>query len=1487
MNETVAAEQKQIFEANLESAELETVNALVSKHKANAAVTQQLALDASRLVTSSQERLVKQSEAGFFKRFASAISGRTSENQLLNQMDMLQMQKFAWHYLQQLQQQNLINAQGIAVIRNNLGTMNEYIIETRDFLEQAIDKIDNRLRHVENNTSFNNWSLNIDANKRRLKSIPKILLILRLTYDFMRNHQDVVLTERDISNYLVTTLEKLDINCDEDVRLLDFISELIDQIEVVGIDQYRAVIDLSFDEYTVDSDYIQKNISGIGFNALYFLSDYYEKIVDMIGDDQLCNSDEAREKIISKFFGSEFSDLSTTYSIRNLICEIIGGSQLAIEVYKDEHGLNVGEDEIAEEPQPEPVALVSSLPDIRAHTFLDSDVSAESKRNYLLLLALSVENSAFLSGLAGEFIALLAEKSGFPELQKEIIELADNPRKHKEYLPVMQALLDDDDKKYTWLLDAFFLLTLDQKGIENPQIKAILGALKPTQFKECLPNLRVIIGECDASQVLKAGSKLAIHTQGWKNVIRYRELRFDQCFAEAIERLYSASDAVYELLSNMSDKVYRKGMDHSYGAIDLDDLSLMEKATAKAINSFHVKGRKSALSGLNNFRKKAADFLSENRSTLYQANRLISRWNLPSFEFDDLNTYSDFDLDNSADNEDWDKQFEHYYRQIENPLTSFSQACDDAREQLSLFVEGNFHQSVLELKEQKRLERQRQQELEKQGKQSVTIIMDGKEQLFSIEWQQIENPPCEPNKIVRIKTDGRVWLIVASINSDELIYRSENGMHWQQVQLDAPDIKIWLDGVYIVNGMWIIKNRELREGTREEGFYYSADAITWRHSPAPEPSKRALSINDGHMFFENLLYFNGLWLWLGQQFQKYSSTEKGFFSDSTKSAHYKKIIIYYSKTLDGPWQPWDQTPRLSEGVEVESIYSLPGRNALMAVCQYDSSYVRNKKKPETPPFVMYYGSSKTWRECIWGSSKRFSSYHELVLSQMGDRLMCFHDSEILTSDKGYDWRLQEINNLSAGECLPLKYFSLLTSNYYSHPRIYLTQDAKHFKEIMLEEGTWSYLTANEEGILGVYCANQHEETVLRLGRYPESIRKPEQPTDGYDQTNGVKDGGQNPKEDSSDGKSNIQASGLDKIENTHGSAQITPKSLPYMVQLLLGASLIVGLFPLFQRQNTQEQEVLAAKQATSEVELKAKSAEIEAVYAKKQMVQMEIEHADAHPQRVTDLTGTLTPEQQADFEQRLAALETEKGSQLALLLIPTTQPETIEQFGIRVVDAWKLGRKGVDDGALILFAKQDRTVRIEVRRGLEGVIPDAIAKRVVEETMIPFFKGGDVHGGLSAGIDRLAALVRSEQLPKNNDHSQPDSGTLPADPTPTNEASDHAFDNIFNAAKFWTSEWGNDIRAAMSKGPCKSADLITNGYEYRGYASIPISRLKNANEAWYTFDDRAVTVVGCWIHHGDGHASYKMVRKKDNKVLEGDMNFGDGSWEVTYKELEQ
>lgn len=133
--------------------------------------------------------------------------------------------------------------------------------------------------------------------------------------------------------------------------------------------------------------------------------------------------------------------------------------------------------------------------------------------------------------------------------------------------------------------------------------------------------------------------------------------------------------------------------------------------------------------------------------------------------------------------------------------------------------------------------------------------------------------------------------------------------------------------------------------------------------------------------------------------------------------------------------------------------------------------------------------------------------------------------------------------------------------------------------------------------------------------------------------------------------------------------------------------------------------------------------------------------------RVTDLTATLSAAERQALEQKLAALESAKGSQLAVLIVPTTEPEGIEQYAIRVAEAWKLGRKGVDDGVLLLVAKEDRAVRIEVGYGLEGVIPDAVAKRIVEERIIPRFRAGDYNGGIHAGVDALIDLISGEPLP--------------------------------------------------------------------------------------------------------------------------------------------
>jgi uncharacterized protein len=133
--------------------------------------------------------------------------------------------------------------------------------------------------------------------------------------------------------------------------------------------------------------------------------------------------------------------------------------------------------------------------------------------------------------------------------------------------------------------------------------------------------------------------------------------------------------------------------------------------------------------------------------------------------------------------------------------------------------------------------------------------------------------------------------------------------------------------------------------------------------------------------------------------------------------------------------------------------------------------------------------------------------------------------------------------------------------------------------------------------------------------------------------------------------------------------------------------------------------------------------------------------------RVIDETGTLSPEQRSSLEATLKDFESRKGAQISVLMVPTTQPETIEQYSMRVVEQWKLGRKRVDDGAMLIVAKNDRALRIEVGYGLEGVLNDATSSRIIHETIVPRFKEGDFYGGIKAGLDSMMSVVNGEALP--------------------------------------------------------------------------------------------------------------------------------------------
>lgn len=133
---------------------------------------------------------------------------------------------------------------------------------------------------------------------------------------------------------------------------------------------------------------------------------------------------------------------------------------------------------------------------------------------------------------------------------------------------------------------------------------------------------------------------------------------------------------------------------------------------------------------------------------------------------------------------------------------------------------------------------------------------------------------------------------------------------------------------------------------------------------------------------------------------------------------------------------------------------------------------------------------------------------------------------------------------------------------------------------------------------------------------------------------------------------------------------------------------------------------------------------------------------------VTDQTGTLTAQQKASLEQALTEFEARRGAQLAVLMVASTAPEEIEQYALRVAEQWKLGRKKIDDGAILVVAKDDRTLRIEVGYGLEGALNDLTSKRIISEIILPQFKQQDFYGGINAGVAQIIRVIDGEPLPE-------------------------------------------------------------------------------------------------------------------------------------------
>jgi uncharacterized protein len=260
--------------------------------------------------------------------------------------------------------------------------------------------------------------------------------------------------------------------------------------------------------------------------------------------------------------------------------------------------------------------------------------------------------------------------------------------------------------------------------------------------------------------------------------------------------------------------------------------------------------------------------------------------------------------------------------------------------------------------------------------------------------------------------------------------------------------------------------------------------------------------------------------------------------------------------------------------------------------------------------------------------------------------------------------------------------------------------------------------------------------------------------------------------------------------------------------------------------------------------------------------------------RVVDTTATLSSSDIASLDRTLKDFEARKGSQIAVLIVPTTQPETIEQYSLRVAEAWKIGRKKIDDGAILVVAKDDRKLRIEVGYGLEGALTDVTAKRIIDDVITPKFRSGDFAGGISDGVNRILRVVDGEPLPAPAQRPQQSPG----------------FEDLFNPFLIFAALIAGGIfRGIFGRlfGSLATGGLVA-GYLWFIAASLALSAIGGAIAFLVTMISDAMTSSGGpgrgggWVSGGGGGFSGGSSSSDSGGFSGGGGSFGgggaSGSW---------
>jgi hypothetical protein len=684
---------------------------------------------------------------------------------------------------------------------------------------------------------------------------------------------------------------------------------------------------------------------------------------------------------------------------------------------------------------------VESYIEISTHPLLSTDMGKKEREVYLKAFALLAPKSRSFTESQRNYLRALAKRLECLECVHEIDQLCLKPQQIN--VDKWRDALDSDVKKYSWALDAAALLGLNKDSDSNADIESLEGVLKVLKLLEVHEFLSFsidLVKTKQAQRIWECIRKICKKSNGWKHVLEYRSISLKGAFDD-IKNLLSSSNWQLMRISTALISLQWEAAKNAYTLDCFDEDSVFEKMRTSVGHKIIESGRSSNVSSLKKIRDDVIEALSDN--SLYKANSVLSIFGVEQIGFD----YSElrqreFDLDNSASNENWDSDFEKLFDLLNNTIDEYSNISSLLSDQLELFEAGKFGESILENRRKEKERKEQEAQMALDSKRTVFVLENGEKTTVRISWKKIDNPPFRIDDLRLLAGNDKVWFA----KTREAIYRSTDSESWQEVHC-SPEVASY-DYIKNANGTWYLFDRY-----RDTVYFSTNDGRSWESTKLPEDPKK------------DLFFWNERWVLLTEESRSYNYTEKGIIWDSQETSSYNVPKAFLADSLTGPWEHWSDVSRKAEGICLKSDIGI-GPNFLIAGFSYDWLYESKKKRPSSEKHISSIALNDGWTHVT--CSKEMEEECDGKFFFWNNTGLYLANNSIFVSENGSKWDVvaKDLRGCDGFMIIDDLLF-IYPSSFFSSTG-YVSSDAKNFIEITLDEVNWRHtFSTNGKEILAI------------------------------------------------------------------------------------------------------------------------------------------------------------------------------------------------------------------------------------------------------------------------------------------------------------------------------------------------------------------------------------------------------------------------------------